>query len=513
MIRKSAYLLTAILVLTLTLPAFAAVENVKLSGDITVRGLYRESLGLGGIEANDTFNSAIFNPVDDDQRFYTTQIRLRVNADVTQNISGEIELLNQRDWGGSIGTQGSSIRTGVPAGAFTSGTGGIDLTTTAATTSNDQFDVILNLANITIKELYYPELSVRLGRQDIQWGEGFVLGGMQLGNADPSGSLSADEFSHFHGLDAIRFMVNKDPWHFDVVAAKVAENVINQGDDNDLYGINIGRTFSMYQSEAEIYWLGSHDAGANASRLPALGSNADGDVFTTVEEVWAIGARGSLRPWDRLKLSGETVFEWGEEGGVGVGAPSQFTLNGYRKQDIRAFAFDFRAEYDWTELIWPTTFGTEWVFYSGEEDSEDGKSGAYRPLYRGKFHSALREFQGFFYFTDVGITPGLTNQHQIMFDASFHPFNNQDLTFFTRWLLYWLDEIPLAGHGRFIGNELNGQLIYNYTEDLKLTLIGALFNPGDYFETEASSTNAAGQSAADADETAKELVAELVLAF
>lgn len=495
--RKITFLLVVALVFSIVPAGFAAVENVKLSGDITTRGLFRESYGFGGLDNNDTFNGVIFSPTDDDQAFYMSQVRLRVNADLTTKVAGEIELLNQRDWDAPSGAgQGSAAQAGTVVGPGAAN--GLSAT-------NDQFDVILNLANVTIKELYYPELSVKIGRQDIQWGEGFILGKTQLGNPDPSGTLTADEFTQFTSLDAFRFMVNKDAWHFDAVLAKIQENIVDRADDQNMYGINIGRTFTQYQSEAEAYFIGSEDESV---------ANGIGDIFETTEQLWTIGGRGSLRPWDRLKLSGETAFQWGEEGGAAAGgALGQTSFNGYAQQDISAFAFDFRAEWNWLESPWPATLGTEWVFYSGENDTEDGKSGAWRPLFRGKFHSAIREFQGTFYMTDVPITAGNTNEHELMFDISFHPFNNKDLTFFTRWLMFWLDEIPVAGRGRFVGNEFNTTLNYAYTEDLNFKFIGALLDPGNYFETDADATNAAGQSVVTAGETAKELVAEVTLNF
>ncbi len=506
--RKTQFFLVMILAVAVATPAFAAVENVKLSGDITVRGFYRSDYALGGDgngEEVTTYNGSQFAGKDQ-QRFFTNTVRLRVNADLTENISGEIELLNQRDIDPpSGGAQGSGLVSSAP----------ISGSSVAPSAANDQFDVILNLANITIKELYYPELTVKIGRQNIQWGEGFVLGNSQLGNPDPSNSLSADEFSAFNSFDAIRALVNKDNWHFDLVAAKIQENRVNADDDQNLFGINIGRTFDQYSAEGEVYFLRSQD-GSTVGPL--------GDVYSKTEQINAFGTRGSIRPFDRLKLSGETVFEFGEEGGAGAGTPvgsasasstaQAFTLNGRERQQIVAWAYDARAEWEWRESPWPATLGAEWVFYSGEDrDEGDNHSSHYRPLFRGKYHSAIREFQGHFYFPNVGVTPGYTNQHQIMADAAFHPFNNKDLTFFTRWLHFWFDETPFEGRGKTIGNEWLNKLSYDYTEDLKLTLIGSIFFPGDYFETDAPAPNSFGGVSSQANEPAKELVAELALAF
>ncbi|MDP3919839.1 MAG: alginate export family protein [Candidatus Omnitrophota bacterium] len=502
--RKTPFLAVFFVLSLVGVPAFAAVENVKVSGDINVRGIYKDSYSLGAIKGNDTFNGTKFNPTDETQRFVMSTMRLRVDADLTGNISGEVELLNQRDWDPPSGAaNGSGLTTATNIGPGAAG---------GSSAANDQFDVILNLANITIKELYYPELSVTIGRQNLHWGDGFVLGDNQLGNPDPSGTISADEFSLFNSFDAVRFYVEKGDWHFDAFAAKIAELGINNGDDHNAFGINVGRAFSAYDAEGEMYFLGDRDA----ARL-----NGTGDTFAKTEEIWTIGTRGGIKPWDRMRLNGEFAFQWGEEGGASGQANSppttstlaRFTLNGDNRQNIRAFAYDLRAEWDWIESPWPMTLGAEWVFYSGEEISERGKSGAWRPLYRGKFHSAIREFQGQFYLTDPDVTPGFTNQHQLMVDVLFHPFNNPDLGLFGRWLMYWLDESVIEGRGRFIGNELDMVLTYDYTEDLQFKMIGGIFMPGDYFHTDASVLTSAGQSVTTADENAKILTAEVTLAF
>ena len=79
--------------------------------------------------------------------------------------------------------------------------------------------------------------------------------------------------------------------------------------------------------------------------------------------------------------------------------------------------------------------------------------------------------------------------------------------------MFWNDEIPVAGRDRFLGNELDSKFSYAYTEDLQFSLIGAWFLPGEYFKTEALSTNVTGQSAVVTDDSAKEIVAEIALTF
>ena len=165
-------------------------------------------------------------------------------------------------------------------------------------------------------------------------------------------------------------------------------------------------------------------------------------------------------------------------------------------------------------MPWPTLSGGGWTWYSGEDRSEGGKSGNYRPPARGKFYSAIQEFHGFFYFPGVTGTPSYTNKHQFYVDVTLHPFNNKDLTFFARYLQFFFDTTPIEGRDSHIGSELDVVLSYDYTEDLTFKLINAYFFPGSYYDgTAAVFTNQFGESVSNADETAMELVAEVSLAF
>lgn len=473
--------------------AYSAVQNVKVSGDVTVRGIARKDYNLGSVKGQDTYNGAAFSAVGDNQRFWSSQVRLNTDADLSDNIQAQIQMLNQRDVdAASGGGQGS----GLASGTLLAGT--------APSGANDQFDVTLNLANIAIQEFFLAPLTLRVGRQNIQYGDGFMIGSSQLGNPDPNNVFSADEFTQFNSFDAVRFTFDLEPWTIDTFAAKVSENVIDRGDDTDLLAFNVGRTFQAYSSEVETYFLANNDAS---------GGNPLGDTFTTTEELYAVGTRGSMRPSERLRLAGETVFEWGEEGGATNTAQGDFTPNGRFRQDIRAFAIDTRAEYEVRELPWPSLFGGGWTWYSGEDRSESGKSANYRPFYRGKFYSAIREFQGFFYFPGVSTTPAYTNQHQFFADVTLHPFNNKDLTFFGRYLEFFFDEEPVEGRSKHIGRELDLVLGYDYTEDLRFKLINAWFFPGSYFTHDAAMTNQIGLSVSSATEPAMELVGEIALSF
>ncbi len=159
--RISFFLFVSILALAITLPAFAAVQNVKVGGDVTVRHLWRRAYDLNAKNDSDTYNGGLFGPIDGDAagetarmadiyNWFMEQVRIRVDAELTDNVSGHIELLNQRDADSpNVGTQGSALATngaGTAVSGVATGSGG------APSGANDAFDVTLNKAYITVKE-------------------------------------------------------------------------------------------------------------------------------------------------------------------------------------------------------------------------------------------------------------------------------------------------------------------------------------------------------------------------
>ncbi|MDD5085883.1 MAG: alginate export family protein [Candidatus Omnitrophica bacterium] len=492
--RKWIILLSVVMVFAVALPAFAAVQNVKVSGDITLRGLMRRNMTLGGSSGSvlqgdtDTYDGARFGIVGDtdgassNQDWFMSTVRLRVDADLTDNVSGRVELMNQRDIDPPYYEEGSQYTD--PNMIYPAAGQGQNPRTAA----NQQYQVILSEAYIQAKEFFYDPLTITAGRQKIQFGDGFVVGANQLTGPDPTESLTADEFSAFTGFDAIRAQFDWAPYSLDMFYAKIKEGIVDRNDDTNAFGVNFSREWDVYSAEADVYVVGLIDNAIYSHPLQGL-NNLGSRVLDNgrarlegTEQVYAIGTRGSIKPFDRLKLNGELVFEFGEEAYEIASPMGYYFVNGTRTQDICAFATDLRGEYLVNEVPWPVTVGGEYVMYSGEDRSEKGDSGAYRPMFRGKFHSAIREYQGWFYHLDLSTTPGYTNEHQAMIDATFHPFNNPDVTVFSRYLNFWLFAQPSPGRDYHLGQEVDLKLSYDYTEDLTLSLLGAWFFPGAYFE-------------------------------
>ena len=118
----------------LVLPVYAEVQNVKVSGDITERGFYRSEYTTLDDDAG----------TDSSDAFYTSTVRLRVDADLTDNVSTTVRLLNERNWD-SVGIAGTE-------------------------------NIDIDLAYVTFREFLYAPLTATAGRQLLRYGSGLVVG-------------------------------------------------------------------------------------------------------------------------------------------------------------------------------------------------------------------------------------------------------------------------------------------------------------------------------------------------
>jgi len=209
-----------VFVASIAVGAYAEVQNVKVSGDLLMRAISRDNFTLSK-----------------DVKYHvsglTTTSRIRVDADLTDNVATTVRLLNERSWG---------------------------LENNGANGGNN--DVSIDLAYVTLKEFLYSPLTLTIGRQEMKFGNGLVIG-------DPDTLLFADEvtipwdLSSRKSFDAIRATLNYDPLVVDLVYAKISENDaawwqqagLEEKNDINLYGVNALYNLGMNNATAEVYWF------------------------------------------------------------------------------------------------------------------------------------------------------------------------------------------------------------------------------------------------------------------
>jgi len=196
--RSIIKILIAVFAVCMIAPAFSAVENVKVGGDIFVTGVLR----------NDWYNESNHN------HGVLTQARVWVSADLTENVSTMIRLINERLWGYVID-------------------------------DDYYYDILVDLAYLKVKDLLTPGLTLTVGRQEIELGEGLVVGSAYNVNHYIYGDT--DPYWYDLGLqkafDAIRidYAPSAIPFNMTMFACKIDENTsTDTSTDFNLYGVNFG---------------------------------------------------------------------------------------------------------------------------------------------------------------------------------------------------------------------------------------------------------------------------------
>ena len=254
--RKFAFI--AIAAMLVAIPASAELQNVTIDGSIQIRGNWYSGYpgvsGAAGVTAGAAFGSgailrwpgaflparpigtpgnAIFSAFsyDEDEPsldWYEQRTRLGFTADFTNDVSAYIEFDYYSIWG-------SDFRSNYITGADGP--------------RNNTSDVQLYQSYIEAREMWGYPLQLRIGRQEMTLGSGWLIG-------------TNDTAAGFWGLsfDAIRLDYATDVFSVTAFASKLAENSsIEQDEDVDLYGI-YGSYFGFEDITIDAYWLFLRDA-------------------------------------------------------------------------------------------------------------------------------------------------------------------------------------------------------------------------------------------------------------
>ena len=485
--RRSAVLLATVAVgmLIASMPSFAEVQNVKVGGDITARAFHRECLDLN---CGDDSEAALTNNTPErEDDFLMSTVGVNVGADLTENVGAFIRLTSERDW--NVGAESTS-------------------------------DFDLSQAYVTLKELFYSPLTVRIGQQPISWGRGLVLGsnllpGTILNAGDRNAAITANEFTDFTAFDALRATLDLSgvsgvgvPLTADFVYIKVDENITTASDDRNIMGVNLGARFDDMNAELETYYLNlrGKDTAVVANAVDAAPSNRDGSVST-------LGFRGSARPAEGANVYAEAAYQFGKRL-----ADNETILPA--GDAAQAWLFNLGADMTFADVAMAPKLGAEWRYTSGKD--VDAANGGWTPIAPGYFTTALREFQtrsttlaGFYNNSQVGVTSAQTNQHELGLYGSIKPI--EDLTVNQRLSWFWLPvgavpptNVSATASGakreRFLGVEWDTVATYNYTDDVQLGLIYGIFFPGNVFREAALGT-------ANGSDTAQELITTVSVKF
>ncbi len=469
--RRLIVICAVMFLVALALPAFAAVQNVKVSGDITATAVARNHFNLGQALSGTTGGS-------DDSAVIMSQIRVRVDADLTDNVSTTIRLLNERDWGQELGSD--SI---------------------GASTSTNSTEVDLDLAYVTLKEMLYSPLTVVIGRQLLHYGNGMIVGDPDTSRQETSNSpqILNRDLSVRKAFDAVRAILNYDPLIVDLFAAKIDENRkislanAREKDDVNLYGVVANyKLGDKYNSLVEGYVFSKRDN----SKLVA--ENEAADVINTP------GLKIATNPIKGLMLSIEQAWQFGNKsldataGTAGVNAKRSAMAT----QLVSTYAIQTEQLLKYAPVV-----GFGYSRFSGDKNAADGIPAATAQLAGDKTYRAwdpmyIDQGAG----TIMNVLFDKTNIRVVNANIAANPI--EDVNLRVDWTMLYLDKKfdtnkystsgadlfslyqqggrgnltpTMRGSKTFVGSELDATLTYDYTEDVQFKLLGGAFFPGSAF--------------------------------
>lgn len=426
-------ILVALLIFGFAGATSAAVNNIQVSGDITTQAITRDlSLGLTGS-----------SNYKDSEDFVLSQVRLRFDADLTENVSAVVQLINERLWGSED----------------------------EQNTGSDS-NVDLDLAYVVMKNMVYDPLTVTIGRQNLRFGRGLIIGDPDTDNvADADSGLNgvADDLSLRKSFDAVRATLDYDPLVLDIIYAKVQENDTNVDDDQNLYGINAAYKLSDKTNLEGYFFVKDKDNVAN----DGAGNISGNGIGMNNDRVYTVGVRGDTIAINNLTLYGEYAYQFGKDYAT---AGSPLSRDAFAAQVGAVYAFQDRRN---------SKVGLEYTYLSGDNDNSDSDQDAWDPMFEdqrvGEIANLLFDNTNLQYVKLSGSTDlreDITAGLDVYYLRLAHSIASGTSLTTTSDVV---SDYTVKATESEIGWEIDPSLTYDYTEDVQLGLVAGIFLPGDLF--------------------------------
>ncbi|MCF6157815.1 MAG: hypothetical protein E3K32_04430 [wastewater metagenome] len=374
-----------------------------------------------------------------DAEYVLNQTRLWADGDVNEHLRIFIQLQDARVFGGEGTTVG-----------FTDDS------------ANNRMDI--HQGYFDVRNLFDLPLTVRVGRQEIIWGDHRVIGNFVWSNLG-------------RVFDGGRFMWDTDAIHAEVFAVTVDEDgFLNATEDNDgnsdesIYAAMLGFKKLLPGALLELMYIQKNDQDNNVNSATIDGFAVAGDGNVVVHD---IGARldGKVPNFEAIDYTLEAHGQFGD----------------YGDQTHRAWAFAGRVGYTMREMPWTPRFGFEYDFASGDSDVDDSTHETFDNLY------PTNHWQGNYGFIDL---VGWRNMHDFRANIKVVPTSKLTVQFDYHYFLldeeedgwYFASGLLAAGRpaGGFTTNddnlaqEIDLTISYDLYRNVKLLAGYSFFNSEDW---------------------------------
>lgn len=337
---------TAIAVVLLGAVAYAELQNVEVGGKIRIRGNWVDfdkseppifEQVINKVRSN--FVQFIYpQPLDfllrvrpedvDDLSFVEQRTRLNVKADFTDEVTAFVEFDSYDVWGEDF--RSVDYITGFDARQIT------------------DRDVEIYQAYIEAREMWGTPLRMRVGRQEMTLGSGWLVG-------------TNDKNWLFYGLsfDALRLSYVTDQVSIDAFAAKLAELYGDFGEDDlDLYGV-YGSYTGLEDIVIDAYWLYLRD------------DRGIEDTFSQLRpDLHTVGLRaaGKVSGFD---FEAEVAYQFGDVDdhwqGIGIRLLGRdVKLPIYNDVDLGAWGVNLELGYTF-DVSWQPRVYAGFAYFQGDE--------------------------------------------------------------------------------------------------------------------------------------------------
>ncbi len=472
-----------VLFVAITSVSVAELQSVSVGGELRIRGrwyintfaprterippAFIQKRPVGGNRISSIFK---WDDEGSDWSRYETSVLLNFKADFTDNVSAFIEFYDWHIWGEDFRSR--------------------DYVTGIDTRANSNDDVEIEQAYVEVREMFGAPLTLRVGRQDLIMGKGWLVTNM----------LTPSQYSSH---DAVRLTYKQGDWTVDAFASKLNDRFqIEQDGDIDFYGV-YGTYAGWKPLTVSAYWyflrdgLSPHDTTGNPVMEFAEDIIGRDDYGVTKLHTVGIRAFGKSSGFD---YDLELAYQFGEADSLG----STFKPIGMIYGDDDANWGDLGAEltigYTFEDVKWSPRIYTLGVFYQGDDNRSISFWDWLNPFYEPEAsHSFNRLFSDKNYLPTVNDNGWLSNYWQVQlgfelkptdkiilhvhgaYDGIVSPFDPPKTfkvfgrRFYAAPLLsFWTDE----GEDD-IGWEIAAWIRYNYSKDLWFLLYGNYLFVGD----------------------------------
>lgn len=443
---KKVWLIVALATLAgSAISTFADVQNIRLSGDIRIRGYYQAN--VDGDSDDDQF--------DQRDSYISQRTRVTVEADLEDHVLVVVTLKAEGLWGAN--NQTDDIEDGSGAGSA-DGEDSSDLI-------NRRWDLGITEAYVQFNEMFYSAATLKLGRQYLHYGRGLIISSVE------------QEYNY----DAARLVLDFYPLTLDLVYATMIENSPFGtqslfSSPNDAHLVFVNARYEMTDSvikDIELYygWLINSRDPSTAKRVPP--STGGGSPMI-------VGIRSDINLTENFETWVEGAYEWGPDG------------SGTYDETIQAWLANVGARFTFKDVEWTPAINANFIYAGGGgSDSQH----AFRPWF-----DYVDGYNGYVF------SPALSNIMIFNLGVSCKPSENTTVAL-QGYYYYAVDTIPgnpgvglvgnsnvdngglgysPSGSSHSYGYEVDGIIGYDYSKDVRFQLVYGVFIPDNAFTVYSS---------------------------